>query len=273
MRLASNDVVLNLDDDAFVIDGGAVRHARRRCSRSIRRCGAVACAQAEADGSPWPAAMQPSPARISVLRDDVHRFCACAAANGVSRARRLPRVVSLLRRGEGLLPASAERRVRRCVPARRASRARAGSLRTQQCPLPALRRSERLPERVVQRTAADGACDGADSRRAIRGHAPTRTGERSGRLALGDRRTHVVAARHLAHAQTDTVGQHPALAPVCGGPGRPSSRGRFLHERPSPATSHDRPLVFGGREPASCARTGRDGRVGRDRGRAGALSR
>lgn len=61
MRLASSDIVLNLDDDAFVIDGGAVRNALRVLEENPS-VAAVACAQAEADGSPWPASMQPSPA-------------------------------------------------------------------------------------------------------------------------------------------------------------------------------------------------------------------
>jgi GT2 family glycosyltransferase len=60
MRLAANEAVLMLDDDAYLIDAEAMR----RASDVLRRhpdVGAVACAQAEADGSPWPAAMQPSP--------------------------------------------------------------------------------------------------------------------------------------------------------------------------------------------------------------------
>lgn len=60
VRLAANDCVLLLDDDAYLIDAEAVR----RAADILRRhpdVGAVACAQAEADGSPWPAVMQPSP--------------------------------------------------------------------------------------------------------------------------------------------------------------------------------------------------------------------
>lgn len=60
MRLAENDCVLLLDDDAYVIEAGAVRRAVEVFQRNPN-VGAVACAQAEADGSPWPAAMQPSP--------------------------------------------------------------------------------------------------------------------------------------------------------------------------------------------------------------------
>jgi GT2 family glycosyltransferase len=61
VRLAASDAVLNLDDDAFVIDDGAVRRALSVLEQHPS-VGAVACAQAEADGSPWPASMQPSPA-------------------------------------------------------------------------------------------------------------------------------------------------------------------------------------------------------------------
>ncbi|OFW26924.1 MAG: hypothetical protein A3H97_21995 [Acidobacteria bacterium RIFCSPLOWO2_02_FULL_65_29] len=60
MRLASTEYVLLLDDDAYLIDARAVRHALDVAQKNPD-VGAVACAQAEADGSPWPAAMQPSP--------------------------------------------------------------------------------------------------------------------------------------------------------------------------------------------------------------------
>jgi GT2 family glycosyltransferase len=61
MRLAATDAVLNLDDDAIVIEGKSVRSALQVLERNPS-VGAVACAQAAADGSPWPASMQPSPA-------------------------------------------------------------------------------------------------------------------------------------------------------------------------------------------------------------------
>jgi GT2 family glycosyltransferase len=60
VRLASNDCVLLLDDDAYLIDGAALVRAVK-LFLGDERIGALACAQAEADGSPWPAAMQPSP--------------------------------------------------------------------------------------------------------------------------------------------------------------------------------------------------------------------
>jgi GT2 family glycosyltransferase len=75
MRLAANEAVLMLDDDAYLIDPGAVR----RASDVLRRhpdVGAVACAQAEADGSPWPPAMQPSPVGY---RCYVPAYIGCAA--------------------------------------------------------------------------------------------------------------------------------------------------------------------------------------------------
>jgi GT2 family glycosyltransferase len=59
VRLAANDCVFMLDDDAYVIDGMAIRQAVD-VFRRHPAVGAVACAQAEADGSPWPAGMQPS---------------------------------------------------------------------------------------------------------------------------------------------------------------------------------------------------------------------
>jgi len=75
MRLASNAVVLMLDDDAYVIDAGAVRRAADVLVRHPD-VAAVACAQAEADGSPWPAAMQPSPAAYGCY---VNAYIGCAA--------------------------------------------------------------------------------------------------------------------------------------------------------------------------------------------------
>jgi GT2 family glycosyltransferase len=59
-KLASYEYMLSMDDDAYVIDAEAIRQALGlMCRDSL--IGAVAFAQAEADGSPWPAAMQPSP--------------------------------------------------------------------------------------------------------------------------------------------------------------------------------------------------------------------
>jgi len=60
VRQARFEHVFLLDDDAFVIDADAVRRALALMTQNAS-VGAVACAQAEADGSPWPPAMQPSP--------------------------------------------------------------------------------------------------------------------------------------------------------------------------------------------------------------------
>lgn len=60
VRLATHEHILLMDDDAYMIDAEAVRQTLDLL-RSDPRIGAVACAQAEADGSPWPAAMQPAP--------------------------------------------------------------------------------------------------------------------------------------------------------------------------------------------------------------------
>jgi GT2 family glycosyltransferase len=61
VRLARNEFVLLLDDDAYVIDAAAIRVAVDAL-RSHDDVGAIAFAQAEADGAAWPAAMQPAPA-------------------------------------------------------------------------------------------------------------------------------------------------------------------------------------------------------------------
>jgi len=55
--------VLLVDDDTRVIESRAVEDALRVLQRDAR-VGAVAFAQAEADGRPWPAAMQPSPVDV-----------------------------------------------------------------------------------------------------------------------------------------------------------------------------------------------------------------
>jgi GT2 family glycosyltransferase len=75
MQTASNDAVLMLDDDAYIIDAGAVRRAAGVLGRHAD-VAAVACAQAEADGSPWPAAMQPAPATYGCY---VTAYIGCAA--------------------------------------------------------------------------------------------------------------------------------------------------------------------------------------------------
>jgi GT2 family glycosyltransferase len=56
---AASPYVLQMDDDAYVIDPGAVCRALELMA-AHDRVAAVAYAQAEADGSPWPASMQPS---------------------------------------------------------------------------------------------------------------------------------------------------------------------------------------------------------------------
>lgn len=60
VKAAATPYVLLLDDDAYVVEGEAVRRAVRVLA-GHEEVAAIACAQAEADGSPWPAALQPSP--------------------------------------------------------------------------------------------------------------------------------------------------------------------------------------------------------------------
>ena len=61
MRLATNEYVLLMDDDAYLIG------ASQRLTEAVvlmeqhAEVVAIGCAQAEADGRPWPAAMQPAP--------------------------------------------------------------------------------------------------------------------------------------------------------------------------------------------------------------------
>jgi GT2 family glycosyltransferase len=60
MRMAVSDYVLLLDDDAFLIDGGGIVDAVA-IMENHADVGAIGFAQAEADGRPWPAPMQPAP--------------------------------------------------------------------------------------------------------------------------------------------------------------------------------------------------------------------
>jgi GT2 family glycosyltransferase len=61
VRLARNECVLLMDDDAYVIDAPGIRRGVD-VFRRHREIGAVAFAQAEADGAAWPAPMQPATA-------------------------------------------------------------------------------------------------------------------------------------------------------------------------------------------------------------------
>jgi GT2 family glycosyltransferase len=66
VREAEGEFVLLLDDDARLIGASAVEEAIA-VLRSDAGVGAVGFAQAAADGRPWPAAMQPSPAQVPAL--------------------------------------------------------------------------------------------------------------------------------------------------------------------------------------------------------------
>ncbi len=57
---ARSPFVLNLDDDTVVLSGDAIRRARQTMAGDSTLL-AVAFAQAEADGNPWPAGAQPAP--------------------------------------------------------------------------------------------------------------------------------------------------------------------------------------------------------------------
>lgn len=61
VRNASGSYVLLMDDDARLIDAAAVERAIGVLDQD-RSVAAIGFAQAEVDGRPWPAAMQPSPA-------------------------------------------------------------------------------------------------------------------------------------------------------------------------------------------------------------------
>ena len=62
VRLAANDAVLLLDDDAHLIDAEAVDRGLAAFGEAPR-VAAVGFSQAEADGRPWPVGMQPSRVR------------------------------------------------------------------------------------------------------------------------------------------------------------------------------------------------------------------
>jgi GT2 family glycosyltransferase len=60
MRMAATSYVLLLDDDAYLLTGGRIIEALALMDTHAE-VAAIGCAQAEADGSPWPAGMQPAP--------------------------------------------------------------------------------------------------------------------------------------------------------------------------------------------------------------------
>jgi GT2 family glycosyltransferase len=60
-REAASEWLLNLDDDAFLLDAEALRQAVA-VLRADPTVGAIAFSQADGDGTPWPAAAQPAAA-------------------------------------------------------------------------------------------------------------------------------------------------------------------------------------------------------------------
>jgi GT2 family glycosyltransferase len=60
MREATTEYVLLMDDDAALIEGESLREAVRLLDAQPR-IGAIACAMAERDGTPWHPATQPAP--------------------------------------------------------------------------------------------------------------------------------------------------------------------------------------------------------------------
>lgn len=60
MRLAASEYVLLLDDDAYLTGGAGIWEAVAVLENDPD-VAAIACAQAEADGRPWPPSMQPAP--------------------------------------------------------------------------------------------------------------------------------------------------------------------------------------------------------------------
>lgn len=64
VREARHECVLLLDDDAVLLDASAIERAMA-VLEGDPRAGAVAFAQAERDGQPWPIGMQPAPSRAA----------------------------------------------------------------------------------------------------------------------------------------------------------------------------------------------------------------
>jgi GT2 family glycosyltransferase len=60
MRLATTDYVLLMDDDAYLLNANGLKEAVAVMEQHAE-VAAIGCAQAEADGRPWPQAMQPAP--------------------------------------------------------------------------------------------------------------------------------------------------------------------------------------------------------------------
>jgi glycosyltransferase involved in cell wall biosynthesis len=73
-RAASNELVLFLDDDAYLLEGTAIGVGVELMARDTL-VAAVAFAQAEASGEPWPVSMQPAPVSRTCL---VPAYIGCA---------------------------------------------------------------------------------------------------------------------------------------------------------------------------------------------------
>src|SRR5437588_8307509 len=101
----------------------------------------------------------------------LHRLCASGAPVDVPEARRLSRVLRVLRRGEGVLPAAAGCGAVHGVSARRPRRARAGARRAEPLPVSPIRRPQRLPEFSVQRSVLACVLGAAGPIRALFPHA------------------------------------------------------------------------------------------------------
>src|SRR5258708_11639326 len=92
--------------------------------------------------------------QLHLLRAVLHRFRAYAPPVDFHRARRLPRIVPVLRRGEGVLPSPPEGEASRGVPAARARRSCAGAPGAKLPSLSPSHHSQRLPPPPAQRTPA-----------------------------------------------------------------------------------------------------------------------
>ena len=92
---------------------------------------AIGCAQAEADGRPWPAGMQPAPVSHRCRVPSYIGFAHVLRRRHVSGGGRLSGGASLLRRGKDLLRAPAARRLSRRLHARSTRGACARSRRPQ----------------------------------------------------------------------------------------------------------------------------------------------
>ena len=235
---------------------------------------AIGCAQAEADGRPWPAGMQPRRRFLSLSRAVVtsgSRICSVArpssrwavtARNFTSTAKKKDSARARCDAGYHVVylpdvlvahvPDPAGRSATRYLP---------------------LRGPQRLPVRALQPAVAGDVRQSSGSPRALFLDACRRIGQRSRRLRLDCCRSWRARSRQCCGGERRCVVERVRMAQAAGATHRRGPRDRSHDHEATTRLAHDRPFVLrrvNRRLPHELAR---HGRLGRHRRRARTISR